>query len=124
MEDYLEVIAQLQKQKIVARARDICEKLNVKSSSVNSAIQTLADNGLVVHEKYGYIELTKAGKKIAALVQKKHNVLLKFLVEILKVDKSIAEKDACKMEHTISPQTYDKIVEFVKYVEKRRLKKY
>ncbi len=124
MEDYLETIAALQKVKGVARVRDIGAKLKVKSSSVNSALQNLSDGGFVIHEKYGYVELTKEGKKIAAQIQDKHDILIKFLADILKVDKAVAAEDACKMEHTISQQTYEKIVEFVKYVEKCRCKRY
>lgn len=124
MEDYLETIAALQKVKGVARVRDIGAKLKVKSSSVNSALHNLSDGGFVIHEKYGYVELTKKGKKIAAQIQDKHDILIKFLADILKVDKAVAAEDACKMEHTISQQTYEKIVEFVKYVEKCRCKRY
>jgi DtxR family transcriptional regulator, Mn-dependent transcriptional regulator len=116
MEDYLEAIAFLKKEG-VARVRDISRLLNVKSSSVNAALNTLSKNGLVAHERYGYVELTQEGKKLASCVQKRHDTLLKFLTEILKIDPEIAESDACKMEHSASPQTLQKITKFIEFVE-------
>jgi len=124
MEDYLETIAALQKDKGVTRVRDIGAKLKVKSSSVNSALQTLSENGLAIHEKYGYVELTKEGKKIVAQIQNKHDILVRFLRDVLKVSKLTSEEDACKMEHNISEETYVKIVDFVKYAEKCKCKKF
>ena len=124
MEDYLEVIADLQKKNGIARVRDIGAQMKVKNSSVNAALNSLTESGYAVHEKYGYVELTNKGKKIASAVKKKHDLLFKFLVDILKIDKKTAEEDACKMEHTISQKTYDRIVEFIKYVEKCKCAKF
>ncbi len=117
MEDYLEAIALLRKEKGIARVRDISRLLNVEASSVNSALNNLSKNGLVVHERYGYAELTSEGKKLAEGVQKKHEMLLKFLAEVLDIDHKIAAEDACKMEHSISPQTFKKLTKFIEFVE-------
>ncbi|HON55518.1 MAG TPA: metal-dependent transcriptional regulator [bacterium] len=80
MEDYLEVIADLQKKNGIARVRDIGAQMKVKNSSVNAALNSLTESGYAVHEKYGYVELTNKGKKIASAVKKKHDLLFKFLV--------------------------------------------
>ncbi len=117
MEDYLEAIATLQKEKRVARVRDISRLMNVKTSSVTAAMKTLYRNKLVIHEKYGYVELTSEGEKLALSVQRRHDMLLKFLTEILKIDPEIAEKDACRMEHSISPETSKKLIKFIDFVE-------
>ncbi len=69
--------------------------------------------GLVEQESYGPIKLTATGKEQALKVQKRHRMLRKFLIEILGVDPTTAEEDACLMEHAISPQTMDKLVEFL-----------
>lgn len=117
MEDYLEAIAALKKQNDVARVRDIGRLLNVKSSSVNAALRTLSKKGLVAHEKYGYVNLTSAGEEIARNVQGRHDLLLKFLMEILNINDDEALKDACKMEHAISPKTFDRLTKFIRFVE-------
>jgi DtxR family Mn-dependent transcriptional regulator len=117
MEDYLEAIAVLKKKNRVARVRDISKLLNVKTSSVTSALNTLTKSGFVTHERYGYVELTKEGEELAQHVQKKHNILIKFLTDILSIDPTIASEDACKMEHTLSFQTFKKLTKFIEFVE-------
>ena len=117
MEDYLEAVAALKKKNDVARVRDIGHSLGVRSSSVNAALRTLSKEGLVVHEKYGYVNLTSAGEKIASNVQSKHDLLLKFLTEILNINDDEAAKDACKMEHAISSETFDRLTKFIQFVE-------
>ncbi len=117
MEDYLEAIAAIQKQNGIARVRDISHLLGVKSSSVNAALRTLSNKCLVVHEKYGYVNLTPAGKKIARNIQGRHDLLLKFLTEILNINDDEALQDACKMEHAISSKTFDRLTKFIQFVE-------
>jgi len=117
MEDYLEAIAVLKKQNGVARVRDIGRLLDVKSSSVNAALKTLSKKGLVRHEKYGYVNLTFTGEEIARNVQGKHDLLLKFLTEILNINDDEALQDACKMEHAISSKTFDRLTNFIRFVE-------
>lgn len=113
-EDYLETIAVLQKRNGLARVRDIANKLDVKASSVNTAIKTLSQNGFVNYERYGHIELTEKGKQKARAIQKKHDLLTAFLTKVLKVKTRIAEIDACKLEHAISTQTFTALTLFMK----------
>ena len=117
MEDYLEATAALKKENGVARVRDIGRLLGVRSSSVNAALITLSKKGLVIHEKYGYVNLTSGGESIAREIQNKHDVLLKFLTKILNIEDNIAVEDACKMEHAISPKTFNKLTKFIEFVE-------
>ncbi len=117
MEDYLEAIALLKKERGIARVKDIGNFLHVKNSSVNAALNTLSKNKLVVHERYGYAELTTEGQKLASEVQKRHDILLKFLCGILKTDPEVARVDACKMEQAVSQETLDKLIKFSERVE-------
>ena len=105
LENYLETIADLKKEKKYARIGDIAKVLDVKSSSVNVAINFLTDQGFVIHEKYGYVDLTEKGEKIAAEVQRKHDILYKFLNELLFVDSAVAADEACEIEHCVSSET-------------------
>ena len=116
LEDYLEAISMLKKQKGVVRVKDISRILKVKSPTVNSALRALAAKGLAVHEKYGYINFTPKGERIAEAILKRHNTLSKFLIEVLKVNPRAADKDACKMEHSVSPQTFKRIAKFIEFV--------
>lgn len=117
MEDYLEVIAALKRQNDIARVRDIASSMSVKSSSVNAALKILSKKGLVAHEKYGYVNLTTTGEEIASNVQRRHDLLLKFLTEILSINDDEALQDACKMEHVISAKTFDRLTKFIQFVE-------
>jgi len=113
MQDYLEVILELTEKEDIVRVTDIAAKLGVAKASVNQAVNTLANMKLVKQEKYGPIELTPAGKEQAAKIRHRHQILYRFLVEILKVDPKTAEKDACLMEHVISPATLRRLTEYL-----------
>jgi DtxR family Mn-dependent transcriptional regulator len=113
-EDYLEAIYQICEQKKVARVKNIASRLNVSIGSVTYAINALLDSGLIKHKKYGYIELTEKGREIGKKILEKHKLIKNFLINILKVDEKIAEEDACKIEHCISNQTYERIESFLR----------
>jgi len=109
LENYLETIAALKKEKKYARVGDIAKALDVKSSSVNVAINFLAESGLVIHEKYGYVDLTEEGEKAAGEIQRKHDILYKFLSELLFIDNETAAAEACEIEHSVSNKTIYKL---------------
>ena len=96
---------------------EVAKRMNVKSSSVNSALKTLSEKGLVVHEKYGYVALTKEGEKVALEIQNKHDILFRLLTEFLMLDEKVAAKDACAIEHTISKQTFLRLIKFFQFLE-------
>ena len=101
------------------RVKDISDFLEVKKSSVNSAINELADKKLIDHEHYGYIDLTPEGEKLAQEIQNRHDILHQFLVEVLGVEKKVANEEACQMEHVISADTIKKLTQFVKKFSKK-----
>jgi DtxR family Mn-dependent transcriptional regulator len=121
MENYLEMIAMLGKEKNIVRVTQLSTALGVKKSSVSAALTKLSKQGLVKHEKYGYVELTPEGEKIAHDILHRHKVLEQFLVEILGVNQKVAWKDACEMEHYISPVTIQKLTMFVEHVMSKSL---
>lgn len=116
MEDYLEAIATLKKQIGVARVKDIGRLLNVKNSSVTAALNTLSDAGLVRHERYGYADLTEQGEVLARDVIARHDTLVTFLTTILGVDSQVAEVDACRMEHSMSKEGFERLAKFIDFV--------
>ena len=75
MEDYLEAIFIIDKQKRAVRVKNVAEKLGVTMPSVHGALKTLEAKGLITHEKYEYIELTEAGAIQASKVDSKHHVI-------------------------------------------------
>lgn len=112
LEDYLEEIHVLIRDKGVARVRDVALALNVKMPSVVKAIGELKKLGLATQEPYGNIELTETGARVAAHVLGRHKVLKAFLLK-LGVREETAEKDACLMEHILSAETMERVQEFL-----------
>ncbi len=113
MEDYLEAILNLSDRGGEARVTDIAAELDIAKASVSQAISVLKSMGLANQEKYGPVTLTPLGRKSAESVRGRHQALLRFLTEVLHVDPVTAEKDACLIEHVVSPQTMKGLIEFL-----------
>ncbi|MDD3124185.1 MAG: metal-dependent transcriptional regulator [Candidatus Izemoplasmatales bacterium] len=107
LEDYLEAINMLGGSHV--RSVDIANQLQISKASVNRAVNTLMDNGLVQKELYGDISLTKEGRENSERVLKKHLLIKKFLIEILGVEEKMANDEACGIEHNISEDTAEKL---------------
>jgi len=118
MEDYLEAIYMLARENHVARSKDIAERLDVNRSSVTGMVRTLAERGLVEHERYGYITLTAAGERAAREVAGRHDVLRDFFVKVLCIDPEEADQAACRMEHAVSKRVIERLTAFAAYVER------
>jgi len=117
MEDYMEVILDLEKTHKVARTKDIAEKMGVQQGSVTGALKTLEEKGLINYKPYSFITLTKEGEKIAREVKRCHTVLTDFLYRVLQLDAQTAEDTACRMEHTIDKKSIDRLVQFIEFID-------
>ncbi len=110
-EDYLERILMIQKEKGSCRAIDIAGALDYSKPSVSIALKKLKEEEMVeVDEKGGNITLTEKGSEIASRILERHLVLTQVLIQ-LGVDEETARKDACRIEHDLSPETFQKIKE-------------
>ena len=112
-ENYLETILILSKKKPVVRSVDIAEELGFKKSSVSVAMKNLREKNHITVTPEGYIYLTPSGQQIADMIYERHQLLTSCL-EKLGVSAEIAEKDACKIEHVISKESFEAIKEYVK----------
>jgi Mn-dependent DtxR family transcriptional regulator len=113
MEDYLEVIYELIKQKGYATAVDISESLNVSSPSVTKMLQRLDESKYLRYEKYRGINLTNEGTAVAENIREKHRLLAEFF-RMIGVDENIANIDAEGIEHHLHPETLKKLQLFIK----------
>ncbi len=111
-EDYLEMILMLYEKNGTVRSIDIATGLSVSKPSVSFAMKHLREDGYVQMDKDNYITLTEKGMDIARRVYDRHKAVTAFLVKI-GVDEKTARTDACKIEHDISPETYDAICRFL-----------
>lgn len=113
MEDYLEAIYEIEREKPAVRVRDVARKLGVTMPSVNGALKNLEALGLLRHARYEYIELTDQGSVQAAKIAARHRTILIFLTEIIGVEPETAEAEACRMEHVLSAATMDKLTDYI-----------
>ena len=104
-EDYLECILKLSKQRPVVRSIDIANDMNYSKPSISVAMKKLRLNGYISVDESGFITLTDSGMEIASNIYDRHLILKKWL-EFLGISPETAEQDACKIEHTLSKETY------------------
>lgn len=116
MEDYLEAMRTLADEFGAVRVTQLSDALNVSKPSVTAAVARLVAENLVKHEKYGLIELTPRGRLVADDVWRRHEALWTFLTEILGVSEQVAEREACQLEHYLSPDTSKRLGQFVGFV--------
>ena len=104
-EMYLETILMLSKRRDYVRAIDICDEMGYSKPSVSRAVGLLKAGGFITVNTSGHITLTDCGLELAEKILDRHTVLTEMLVT-LGVDREIAVKDACKMEHAISDESF------------------
>jgi Mn-dependent DtxR family transcriptional regulator len=112
-ENYLETILVLKNKSGYVRSIDVARTLSFSKPSVSRAMSILKSAGFITMNGHGFIELTDSGKNIAQNILHRHQMLTDWLTAI-GVDPDTASQDACRMEHIISQETFDKIGEHIK----------
>lgn len=119
-ENYLETIWLIKErtQSGLVRAVDVANELGFSKPSVSRALNQLKDKGMISIEKSGAIVFTPLGLSYAQKVFKRHQILTYFLRCVLEVPASLAEHDACRIEHVISDVTFERMIA---YLEERNM---
>lgn len=121
MEDYLKAIVMISRGNEIVRVKDLARRMNRRQSSVNYALKKLKESGLIEHEKYGCIELTKKGEDIGSQIYAKFNYLSDFFRQVLEIESPDIGVIACKMEHCINNEIKRRInnlLSFYRYERK------
>ena len=113
---YVETIHSLIRKHGYARAVDIAAALNVKPPSVTSMLQKLDEEKLVIYTRYRGVVLTSEGRLLAETLERRHQALRRFLI-MIGIREEDAEKDACEIEHRISPETVERLAGFVEFMQ-------
>jgi Mn-dependent DtxR family transcriptional regulator len=116
MEDYIEQIYILIEDKGYARVSDIAENLSVHPSSVTKMVQKLDKDDYLIYEKYRGLVLTMKGKKIGKRLVYRHELLEQFL-RVIGVKEEHIYEDVEGIEHHLSWESIDRIVDLVQYFE-------
>lgn len=112
-EDYLEMILVLKRKKGSVHSIDIAREMNFSKPSVSIAMKKLREDGLISINENREIDLTPAGREIAEKIYERHVVLSGILMKI-GVEETTAVKEACRIEHVISQDSFEKIKEALK----------
>ena len=109
-EDYLETILVLQKKLGMVRSVDVARHMEVSKPSVCHAVATLRDGGFLTMDEDHFLHLTDVGREVAEKIYERHRFFTACLMEA-GVDLKIAEKDACRIEHVVSDETFCRLKE-------------
>lgn len=112
-ENYLETILILKQRNGTVRSIDVARELSVSKPSVSRAIGILRDGGFITMEQNGELNLTEQGRARAGAIYERHRYITKFLAEVVGVTPTVAEADACRIEHIISQETFLKIKKYL-----------
>ena len=107
-EDYLETILVLQKKRGMVRSVDVSRHMEVSKPSVCHAVATLRDGGFLTMDEDHFLHLTDMGREVAEKIYERHCFFTEQLITA-GVDPKTAEADACRIEHTISQDSFEKI---------------
>ncbi len=116
LEDYLETVYKLVRDKGFARVKDIALARCVRPGSVSPAMRRLAEMGLIEYVRREYIGLTPEGEKRARRVLARHQLLCRLFEDILQMSGEAAEEEACAMEHSLSDEGMDRLVRFFEFL--------
>jgi len=117
LEDYLEAIYHLSKEKGYVSTVDVSTNLGVKPSTVSGMVGRLAEDGYLVHERYRGMRLTDSGSRVARSVIRRHEIIEE-LLSMLGVSKKVAYEDAEGIEHHVQPVTIEKLERLVVFLRK------
>jgi len=107
-EMYLETILILGKKNGRVRPVDVAEQLNLSKPAVSKAVSKLREEGYICAGEESGLQLTEIGMQTAARIFERH-ILLTDILSLIGVDRNTAEKDACRIEHIISEETFEAI---------------
>ena len=109
-EDYLEAILILEQKRGYVRSSDVAEQINVTKPSVTNATRLLREGGFLTMDEEKLIHLTELGREVAESIYERHCILTEGLI-FLGVEPETAEQDACRIEHDLSRQSFEKLKE-------------
>lgn len=112
-ENYLETILILSHKKPELHAIDICDELGYSRPTLSVVLKKMKKEGLIEVDENNHITLTGEGRKIAEKIYERHTVISKFFMDI-GVEESVALRDACKIEHDLSDETFRCIKNYIK----------
>lgn len=117
MEDYLEMISRILEHKKIVRTTELAQLLHVKPSSASKMVAKLGQEGYVIYEKYGYIQLTQEGKKLGTYFMQRHQIIHDFLCVLNHSDNELEQVE--KIEHFLNRNTIQNLYLLTQQLKQR-----
>ena len=111
-ENYLESILVIKQRQEFVRSIDIAKEMGFSKASVSRAVNKLKDNGYITIDENGILDFTEQGLDLATRIYDRHRFFTDFLI-YLGVDKNVSAEDACKIEHVLSPESYQAMKKYL-----------
>ena len=111
-EDYLEAVLVLQRKQGMVRSVDLARHMGFSKPSISHAVGVLKNGGFLTVDDDGFLHLTAIGREIAEKIYERHLFFMEQLI-VAGVDQETAEQDACRIEHVISPESFEALKQHV-----------
>lgn len=104
----MEAVLMLQKKKGMVRSADLARHMGYSKPSISHAVGILREGGFLTVDETGFLHLTDVGREVAEKIYERHRFFTQWLLDA-GIDPKTAEQDACRMEHAISQESFEKI---------------
>lgn len=115
VEDYLETIFEIEMEGQLPSITELAVRLNLRKATVTVAIQKMTEEGLVLHERYGKIALTRSGMSLALQTYRRHSQMTYIFTQLLQIPHEAAERMACAVEHEVTPDIDSRLAGAIKF---------
>ncbi len=115
VEDYLEVIFEIEMEGKLPSVTELAARLGVRKATVAVSVRRMGEEGLLVHQRYGKIALTRKGLESALTTYRRHQQMTFFFSSVLGIDGAVAEEMACSMEHKVTDEADQRLAAFVEF---------
>ena len=115
---YLMAIHEVHEEQGYARLSDIAARLNISKGSLSTSLKSLMKKGLILEDQNKHLSLSEEGQNLAENIESTHTIASQFFIDVLGVEPETADIDACKIEHLLSTQTSNKLLQLTKALEK------
>ncbi|SMG22832.1 metal-dependent transcriptional regulator [Dethiosulfovibrio salsuginis] len=123
IEDYLETVLEIELEGGVPSVTELASRLGVRKATVVVAVRKMVELGLLDHQRYGKIELTRDGREKALETYRRHQHMTFLFSQLLGLDDSVAEEMACAAEHSLDPASERRLAAFVDFCCRSRTEK-
>ena len=113
IEEYLEWIYRLSKEEVQVTTTDLARRLKVSPASVTGMLKRLAERNLIHYEPYHEISLTDQGRQVAMSIVRRHGLLERLLTDVLGLPWHLADEEASRLEHAITPDVEERLARFL-----------